>query len=68
MKNKMTALKTVAQKKLRTVALCQDYCSKVDGATFFKWKWNKKAGKRICWCQAVGYKTKKSFSSGPVMC
>merc|ERR1712013_255281 len=37
MKNKMTALKTVAQKKLRTVALCQDYCSKVDGATFFKW-------------------------------
>merc|ERR1711862_636183 len=68
MKTKITFLKTLAQKKLRTVELCQDYCSKVDGASFFKWKWNKKAGKRICWCQAVGYKTKKSFSSGPVMC
>jgi len=68
MKNKVTVLKTWGKKKMKTVQLCQDYCYKEMEATHFKWKWNKQAKKRFCWCQAVGYNTKKSFYSGPVMC
>merc|ERR1719376_758840 len=67
-KNKVTVLKTLVKKKIKTVQLCQDYCYENMEATLFKWKWNKQAKKRICWCQAVGYNTKKSFSSGPVIC
>ena len=68
MKNKIPVLETVGRKKLKTAKLCQDYCYNVDGAMYFKWKWSKQAWKRTCFCQGVGYKKKKTFFSGPIMC
>merc|ERR1711862_393728 len=68
MKNKILVLETVGKKKLKTAKLCQDYCYNVDGAMYFKWKRSKQAWKRTCFCQGVGYKKKKSFFSGPIMC
>jgi len=68
MKNKRAILTTLEKKRLKTVKLCQDHCYKVTGATHFKWKQSKQGWKRICFCQAVGYKTVKGFFSGPVMC
>ena len=76
----MTYLKTVGKSKKKTVLECQQWCAAA-GAGYFKWKYHKKAGvycvisyfllqasKRLCWCQAVAYKTKKNFTSGPVTC
>jgi len=69
MKNKQTVLKTVAnKKKVKTAMQCQEFCNTKNGATHFKWKTNKKVSKRQCWCQQIGFKTKKSFSSGPLSC
>merc|ERR1711862_314998 len=68
MRNKIPVLITVWKKKLKTAKLCQDYCYNVYGAIYFKWKWSKQAWKRTCFCQGVGYKKKKSFFSGPIMC
>ena len=68
MENKIAILTTLEKKKFKTMQLCKDHCYKVTGATHFKWKKNKQRWKRICFCQAVGYKAMKGFSSGPVMC
>jgi len=68
LKSKITILKTLKKKKMRTVQLCQEYCYKINEATHFKWKWNKQAKKRFCFCQAIGYNTKKSWTSGPTIC
>merc|ERR1719233_1735638 len=56
MKNKISLLTMLEKKKLKTVQQCQDHCFKVPGATHFKWKQNKQRWKRLCFCQAVGYK------------
>jgi len=63
MKNKITLLKTLKKKNLKTVQMCQDLCYNT-GASHFKWSKKKKT----CFCQAVDYKNKKKYYSGPVMC
>jgi len=68
MKDKITILKTLKKKNLKTVQKCQDLCYNIPGATHFKWKGSKQAKKRTCFCEAIDYKNKKKFHSGPVMC
>jgi len=63
MKNTITLLKTLKKKNTKTVKLCQELCYKTWASHF---KWSKK--KKTCFCQAVDYKNKKKYYSGPVMC
>ena len=69
MKNKATMLKKLkVVKKVKNSLSCQKLCSNLNGCTHFMWKNNKKAAKRICTLQAIGYKAKKNFVSGPANC
>jgi len=62
MKDKLTYLNTMKMSKAMSALLCQEYCNTVSGATNFNWK------KNMCYCQQIGYNTKKHFWSGPVTC
>jgi len=63
MKNLIPVLKTLKKKNTKKVQLCQDLCYRT-GASHFKWSKKKKT----CFCEAVDYKKKKKYYSGPVMC
>merc|ERR1711970_217404 len=68
-KNKSTMIqKLKVAKKVKTALTCQKLCAKVAGCTHFMWKNHKKAARRMCYCQKIGWKTKKTFVSGPITC
>eukprot|EP00091_Calanus_sinicus_P014704 TRINITY_DN3234_c0_g2_i2.p1 TRINITY_DN3234_c0_g2~~TRINITY_DN3234_c0_g2_i2.p1 ORF type:complete len:240 (-),score=42.48 TRINITY_DN3234_c0_g2_i2:112-759(-) len=69
MKNKVPFLKNLKKiMRVATAESCQKMCQNYEGCQYFKWKTNRSLRKRTCWLMAVGYKTGRGFTSGPVNC
>eukprot|EP00092_Neocalanus_flemingeri_P104513 GFUD01133885.1.p1 GENE.GFUD01133885.1~~GFUD01133885.1.p1 ORF type:complete len:232 (-),score=57.64 GFUD01133885.1:49-702(-) len=68
-KNMVTFLKTLkVMKKVASANDCQKLCEEFPGCQYFKWKTHRAEKKRTCWLQAVSFKGKSKFTSGPVTC